>query len=210
MCLLYRNTYFKERILVAISTVCFFKKIFLSHLTQNILKCVNKAIGVIRELQNGLPRDTCLIRIYKSFLGSHIDSGNLTYDQTCNFAFHSILKSCQYNVVLAITGAISISNSISIFRKTLLNLFCPAPSITSSCNNTNSLSYMARLRLDLGQLWDQKLQFSFQVTLNPFLGFWIRSSNVGRPFTSISSNRNERITLYIIEFFLYSKDYSTK
>ena len=57
-----------------------------------MLSKVNKTIGSLRKLQNALSRPSLLI-IYKSFIGPHLDYGDITYDQA-------------YIAVLAITGAI--------------------------------------------------------------------------------------------------------
>ena len=41
---------------------------------------VNKTIGIIRKLQNVLPRST-LLTIYKSFIRPHLDYGDKIYDK---------------------------------------------------------------------------------------------------------------------------------
>ena len=46
------------------------------------------------------------LTIYKSFLRSHLDYGDITYDQEYNVSFHQKLESIQYNSAPAITGAI--------------------------------------------------------------------------------------------------------
>ena len=66
---------------------------------------INKTIGLIRKLQNLLPR-TALITLYKAFVRPHLDYGDIIYDQVHNASFHQKLESLQYNVCLAITGAI--------------------------------------------------------------------------------------------------------
>ena len=46
-----------------------------------------------------------LVLIYKSFIRSHLDYGDIVFDQAFNKSFHDNLESIQYNASLAITGA---------------------------------------------------------------------------------------------------------
>ena len=48
-----------------------------------ILNKVNKTIGLLRKLQNNLPR-SALLTIYKSFIRPHLDYGDIIYDQAYN------------------------------------------------------------------------------------------------------------------------------
>ena len=52
---------------------------FEDHLKMIINK-VNKTMGILRKLQNILPR-SALLTIYKSFIRPHIDYGDIIYDQ---------------------------------------------------------------------------------------------------------------------------------
>ena len=52
---------------------------FQEHL-QNILNKVNKSIGLLRKLQNVLPREP-LLTIYKSFVRPDLGYGGAIYDQ---------------------------------------------------------------------------------------------------------------------------------
>ena len=70
-----------------------------------ILNNVNKTIGLLRKLQNILPRST-LLTTYKSFIRPHLDYGDIIYNQAYNVSFHQKLELLQYNACLAITGAI--------------------------------------------------------------------------------------------------------
>ena len=70
----------------------------------NVLNKVNKTIGLLRKLQKLLSRST-LITIYKAFR-SHLDYGDILYDQICNGSLHEKLESIQYNACLALKGAI--------------------------------------------------------------------------------------------------------
>ena len=70
---------------------------------KNIYSNVNKAIGLLRKLNNTLPR-LPLLTIYKSFIRPHLDYGGVIYDQA--YSFHQKIESVQYSSALAITGAI--------------------------------------------------------------------------------------------------------
>ena len=72
---------------------------------QNVLNKVSKTIGLQRKLQKILPIPP-LITIYKSFIRSHLDYGDIIYDQAYNVSFHQKLESIQYKAALAIAGAI--------------------------------------------------------------------------------------------------------
>ena len=65
----------------------------------------NKSRGVLRKLSNLLPRQGLVI-IYKAFIRPNLDYGDVLYDQAFNNYFPQKKESIQYNVCLAITGAI--------------------------------------------------------------------------------------------------------
>ena len=81
-----------------------FKLNFQEHF-ENMLNKVNKTIGLLRKLQNTLPRPS-LLTIYKSFIRPHLDYGDIIYDQAYNASFQQKVESIQYNAALAIRGAI--------------------------------------------------------------------------------------------------------
>ena len=54
---------------------------------KNVQGKVNKAIGLLRKLQNILPRRS-LITIYKSFIRPHLDYRDIIYDRAYNSSFH--------------------------------------------------------------------------------------------------------------------------
>ena len=72
---------------------------------KNVQNKVNKTIGLLRKLQNTLPR-TSLITIFKSFIRPLLDYGDIIYDRAYNTSFHQNIESIQYNAALAITGAV--------------------------------------------------------------------------------------------------------
>ena len=83
---------------------------------QNMFKKINKAINLLRKLQNNLPRGP-LVTIYKSFLRPHLDYGDILHDQNFNDSFHERLESIPYNAALAITGTIRGSSREKLYQK---------------------------------------------------------------------------------------------
>ena len=81
-----------------------YKLNFEEHL-KTIVNKINKTIGLLRKLQNFLPRKS-LLTMYKSFIRPHLDYGDIIYDQSYNTSFHQRLESLQYNTALAVTGSI--------------------------------------------------------------------------------------------------------
>ena len=59
---------------------------------KNVQNEVNKTIGLLRKLQDNLPR-TSLITIFKSFIGPHLDYGDKIYDRAYNTSFHQNIES---------------------------------------------------------------------------------------------------------------------
>ena len=56
---------------------------------KDVLNKFNKAIGLLRKLQNILPCGP-LLTIYKSFIRSYLDYGDVIYDQHCNNTFQNV------------------------------------------------------------------------------------------------------------------------
>ena len=83
---------------------------------KNILTKVNKTIGLLRKLQNILPRESSLT-IFKSFVRPHLDYGDVIYDQSYNNTFHQKMESIQYNAALAIAGAIRGSSREKLYQE---------------------------------------------------------------------------------------------
>ena len=77
---------------------------FDEHLT-NVSNKISKTIGLLRKLQNILPRPA-LLTIYKCFIRPHLDYDDIIYDQAYNLSFHQKLEAIQYNAALALTEAI--------------------------------------------------------------------------------------------------------
>ena len=75
--------------------------IFGEHLT-NVSNKIRKTIGLLRKLQNILPK-AALLTICKSFIRPHLDYGDIIYDQSFNLSFHQKLESIPYNAALALT-----------------------------------------------------------------------------------------------------------
>ena len=69
---------------------------FDEHLT-SVQSKTNKTIGLLRKLQNTLPRQA-LITLYKAFIRSHLDYDVILYDEAYNASFHEKLE--KYNTML--------------------------------------------------------------------------------------------------------------
>ena len=63
---------------------------FQGHL-KNIYKKVKKTIGLLRKLHHTLPR-LSLLTIYKSFIRTHLDYGDIIYDQAYTALFHQTIE----------------------------------------------------------------------------------------------------------------------
>ena len=79
------QTIFQKHLGIILDTLLSFEK----HL-ETVLCKINKTIGLIRKLQNLLPR-TALITLYKAFVRPHLDYGDIIYDQVHNASFHQSL-----------------------------------------------------------------------------------------------------------------------
>ena len=88
---------------------------FETHL-KTVTTKINKTIGLLRKLQNVLPR-SALTTIYKAFVRPHLDYGDILYDQAYNMSFHEKLESIQYRACLAITGAIQGSSKEKLYQE---------------------------------------------------------------------------------------------
>ena len=88
---------------------------FKHHINEKINKA-NKSIGIIRKLNNILPR-SALLTIYRSFIRPHHDYGDVIYDQPENESFSSKIESVQYNASLAITGAIKGTSQEKLYQE---------------------------------------------------------------------------------------------
>ena len=80
-----------------------------------ILK-INKGISVGKKLRHSLPRKSVMI-IYKAFLRSLIDYGNIIYDQPQSDCFCEKLEPVQYKAALAITGAMQGTSRDKIYQE---------------------------------------------------------------------------------------------
>ena len=82
----------------------------------NVQSKTNKAIGLLRKLQNTLPRQA-LVTIYKAFIRPHLDYGGILYDQAYNASFHQKLEKIQCNACIAITAAIRGTSKEKIYQE---------------------------------------------------------------------------------------------
>ena len=69
---------------------------------KNVHSKVNKTVGLLCKLQNILLR-TSLITIFKSFMRTVLDYGDMIYDRAYSTSFHQNIESAQYNATLVVT-----------------------------------------------------------------------------------------------------------
>ena len=80
---------------------------------KSLVKKVNKTVALLRKFQNILP----LLTIYKCFVRTHLDYGDIIYDEAFNNSFHQKIESLQYNAALAITSAIRGTSREKIYQE---------------------------------------------------------------------------------------------
>ena len=56
-----------------------------------------------------------LTSVYKSFIKSHLDYGNIVYDQESTASFHQKLESIQCNLLLALTGTMRGTSTKNVY-----------------------------------------------------------------------------------------------
>ena len=88
---------------------------FKKHLKKKMSKAY-KGIAALRKLQNIIPRNS-LLTIYKSFIRSHLDYGDIIYHQPNNRSFCQKIESIQYQAALAMTGAIHGTSQTKLYKE---------------------------------------------------------------------------------------------
>ena len=83
---------------------------------KSLVKKVNKTVALLRKFQNILPR-SALLTIYKCFVRTHLDYGDIIYDEAFNNSFHQKIESLQYNAALAITSTIRGTSREKIYQE---------------------------------------------------------------------------------------------
>ena len=61
---------------------------------KSLVKKVNKTVALLRKFQNIPPR-SALLTIYKCFVRTHLDYGDIIYDEALNNSFHQNIESLQ-------------------------------------------------------------------------------------------------------------------
>ena len=87
--------------------------IFEKNLKVTVTK-VKKTIGLLWKLLKTLPRPV-LMTMYKAFMRPHLDYGDIIYHEAYNEIFHMKLESIQYNICLALSGAIRGSSTENLY-----------------------------------------------------------------------------------------------
>ena len=114
-----------------------------------------------------------LITIYKSSARPHLDYGDIIYDQTFNESFHQRIESIQYNA--ALDRDICNSDSLNIFKLSLLKLAGPVANRVFDINNPYGLKLLTRLHLCLSHLCYHKFRHNFQDCINPICDCGLRT-----------------------------------
>ena len=90
--LLFNNNYVSQvNFKTHLGVVLDVKLTFEGHL-KNVCNKTNKTIGLLKKLSNLLPGQA-LVTIYKAFIRSHLDYGDVLYDQAFNNSFHAKMES---------------------------------------------------------------------------------------------------------------------
>ena len=84
------------------------------HINEKIAKA-NKIIGLITKLAYVLQRQL-LITIYKFFIQSHLDYGDIIYGQPNNESFCNLTERVQYHD-LAMTGVVKVTPQLKIYNE---------------------------------------------------------------------------------------------
>ena len=80
---------------------------------------LNKAyfgVGKIKRLRDILPRDS-LVTIYKSFIKTHLDYGDVIYDQPNNDSFSDKIEQLQHKSCLGITEVIQRTSQECLYNE---------------------------------------------------------------------------------------------
>ena len=83
---------------------------------KSLVKKVNQTAALLCKFQNILPR-SALLTIYECFVRTHLDYGDIIYDEAFNNSFYQKIESLQYNAALAITGAIRGTSREKIYQE---------------------------------------------------------------------------------------------
>ena len=83
---------------------------------ETVLSKTNRTIGLLRKLQSMLPREA-LITIYKTFVRSHLDYGDVLFNQALNFSSHEKLESIQYSACLTLTGTLRGTSKEKLYQE---------------------------------------------------------------------------------------------
>ena len=94
----------------------FYSKLSFEEPLKSVLKKISGTVSLLQKFQGILSR-TSVIAIYKSFTRTHLDYGDIIYDQTFNESFQKRIESIQHNAAIAITGAIRGTSSENLYQE---------------------------------------------------------------------------------------------
>ena len=127
-----------------------------------MLNKINKTIGLLRKLQNILPRSS-LLTIYKSFIRPNFDYGDVIYDQMYNVSFQQRVESIQYNAALAITGAIRVTSNEKLFKE--LGLESLQHRRWYSQSSLNGIKWTLKFKMHLALIFSKRIFCWFLLAL---------------------------------------------
>ena len=94
----------------------FYSKLSFEEPLKSVLKKISGTVSLLQKFKGILSR-TSLIAIYKSFTRTHLDCGDIIYDETLIESFHQRIESVQYNAAIAITSAIRGTSSEKLYQE---------------------------------------------------------------------------------------------
>ena len=94
----------------------FYSKLSFEEDLKLVLKKISGTVSLLQKFQGTLSRAS-LIAIYKSFTRTHLDYGDIIYDQIFNESFHQRIESRHYNTAIAINGAIRGTSSEKLHQE---------------------------------------------------------------------------------------------
>ena len=157
---------------------------------------VNKTTRLLCKLQDTLPR-TWLITIFKLFIRTHLDYGDIIYDWAYNTSFHQNIESIQFNAELAITGAVR-GNSReklyqelgveSLYKERLYRKLCCLFKIINSQSPRYLFQLVASTKTKYFAVKHDFFKYSFSPLLQQSETIWTRISENSKSISIFKSN----------------------
>ena len=99
---------------------------------------------------------------------------------------------------LLLSGINNIRNleSVSAFKRQILNFIRPSPNSTFNVHNPHEIKLLTRLQVGLSHLCEQKFRHNFQDSLSPFCNCSWHIETTVHFFLHCSNYSNQRKTLF--------------